>query len=755
MKQISVLLLCFLLMSVSTFVEAQQVASLRAPSVEEYLAALPQISSQSEDDPYIRLVTYLELVKRYPDFAEQPFDALQEIARIYRLSYSFPVSAFADNNNQNTWNTWLIDAWLRENGEQLETADHLQFGDFDVQVTRADLSGDGESEYLLYILEQYPASFEDLMSENYIAYWVLQRDKSSATGYRWVETPLSWFRERRYSDGGINSGNLFTYAVQDVSGDGVLDWVVISAGFAGGGFGTCRTLGVLSWQDGALGDLVETPLRYCRSTVESSLDEPLLNVEYSLSSQEISQTYRTGDTWRCGWEETERYQWDGERFIPMSMERRYDETFNCAVKAAEAAMWDGDIETAVEFYEQGQLLLDDELDNASSADTEAEELRQYAAARLSIAYAMLGREADARAVINELTMRQPASDMMRQLINHLSEPDRAIDVCLAAYQVFEELTAESFDYDLPTKLTVGFVNEHYSFARARLIPPPPADAGCDVAEALNRLLEAEPSADPLETLSEIPISEVLTDDLNADDRTDWLIRIRDVEPLFMVESQPQEYQVQETLLSPAEYSLLTMPDDSNAVLQIQTEGLFGYGCPNNESVRIGVYYQAFDNPNFSSIVCADDFDPSQLLPFGDGRELHLPHRDDAGTLTTDIYQWDAEQAEYMHSNGVRPDQNIPQADLAFQCGPSGTQFCPFYQSTESEEQVLAMLDEVLTTYPELSSDTAFVNAVRYRRALALEALNRPDEALAAYLELYETDPDTAWGQLAALHLDVE
>lgn len=43
--------------------------------------------------------------------------------------------------------------------------------------------------------------------------------------------------------------------------------------------------------------------------------------------------------------------------------------------------------------------------------------------------------------------------------------------------------------------------------------------------------------------------------------------------------------------------------------------------------------------------------------------------------------------------------------------------------------------------------------MRYYRALALEALNRPDEALAEYVAIYEAAPESAWGRLAALHLE--
>lgn len=40
----------------------------------------------------------------------------------------------------------------------------------------------------------------------------------------------------------------------------------------------------------------------------------------------------------------------------------------------------------------------------------------------------------------------------------------------------------------------------------------------------------------------------------------------------------------------------------------------------------------------------------------------------------------------------------------------------------------------------------------YLTALAVEALERPDEALAEYIALYEAAPDSTWGMLAALHI---
>lgn len=483
-------LAALLLLSVGA-VDATQEPVLRVPSVEEYLAAVPTIIEESERDESILLLTYLELFRRYPDFMNQPFDVLQEIARRYRIFYSFEVSWFADQKSQHTWNTWLIEAWLRENGSQLASADHLTFGDFEIEITRADLSGDGEEEYLLYIVEQIPYSSGEGKRENYITYWVLQPDPASDTGYRRIETPLPWFQESGYGGGGRTSGNLFTYSVQDVTGDGVNEWVVFSARFTASGFGRCQSLAVLSWQDSMLVNLMATSLSACQNTEDLLLDQILSGITYSFSADQITQTFRASDTWRCGWQETETHRWDGDIFTPAADERDYDETLNCAVKAAENVMWEGDFETTIASYEQG-LMLPDQVQNADSA---VQELRQYATVRLAIAYALSGREAEAQTLINDLSDQPPASEMMHQLIDALSEAGNAAEICTAAYQVFETLTAGQFDYSLPTQIIVGFDEEYISLPFVRLPGPRPARAGCDIT-MLNPP-EATPTAAPV------------------------------------------------------------------------------------------------------------------------------------------------------------------------------------------------------------------------------------------------------------------
>lgn len=91
----------------------------------------------------------------------------------------------------------------------------------------------------------------------------------------------------------------------------------------------------------------------------------------------------------------------------------------------------------------------------------------------------------------------------------------------------------------------------------------------------------------------------------------------------------------------------------------------------------------------------------------------------------------------------------------FSCGTTGDLFCGFYESDHAHalEMIEALSPEDFEQEIE-SSWGNFQLAVRYRRALALESLGRTDEALAEYIVLYEAAPESAWGMLAGLHLEV-
>jgi hypothetical protein len=71
----------------------------------------------------------------------------------------------------------------------------------------------------------------------------------------------------------------------------------------------------------------------------------------------------------------------------------------------------------------------------------------------------------------------------------------------------------------------------------------------------------------------------------------------------------------------------------------------------------------------------------------------------------------------------------------------------------SEGDYELVLQIYFVHYEQRMKDNVFAGQQwQYYYALSLELLNRPDEALAAYVALYESAPDSAWGKLAKAHL---
>ncbi|MEQ8671820.1 MAG: hypothetical protein RLP44_05090 [Aggregatilineales bacterium] len=74
-----------------------------------------------------------------------------------------------------------------------------------------------------------------------------------------------------------------------------------------------------------------------------------------------------------------------------------------------------------------------------------------------------------------------------------------------------------------------------------------------------------------------------------------------------------------------------------------------------------------------------------------------------------------------------------------------------YARRENYQSLLADIELIFAQPEALYAD--YSPYLAYWRALALESLNRPDEALAEYVAIYEAAPESAWGMLAALHFE--
>ena len=74
-----------------------------------------------------------------------------------------------------------------------------------------------------------------------------------------------------------------------------------------------------------------------------------------------------------------------------------------------------------------------------------------------------------------------------------------------------------------------------------------------------------------------------------------------------------------------------------------------------------------------------------------------------------------------------------------------------YRRENTLQAVELLADAVEVSAPDVNP--IVLNAARYWHAFLLEMLGRHEEALAEYVTIYETAPNSSWGKLAALHLE--
>ena len=115
------------------------------------------------------------------------------------------------------------------------------------------------------------------------------------------------------------------------------------------------------------------------------------------------------------------------------------------------------------------------------------------------------------------------------------------------------------------------------------------------------------------------------------------------------------------------------------------------------------------------------------------------------------FTWSANEERFVYPETIPcPDTvTISPEENLFSCGILGEDFCGFYREGQT---ALNAVDTLLAADPPEVSDLDFLLALRYHRATALIDLDRPEEALAEYVALFEDAPDSAWGMLARLQI---
>jgi hypothetical protein len=380
--------------------------------------------------------------------------------------------------------------------------------------------------------------------------------------------------------------------------------------------------------------------------------------------------------------------------------------------------------------------------------------------------------------------------MMAKLIQAMTTAQsNTLSLCSAAYNVFWNYQHSTFNYSLPSKIVVG--RDEYVAGLMDNSPPEPEKAGCNLPPLLDAQLQSPFTTDqsPLDQLASrgIEIETYFKMNLDSDGQEEWLIWPRaDVAPIFLIPAGDHYQLSRPEVRRPNAYSKLlthTLPDQS----QVLVDWMQFDSPPNNV---VYYYYDVaekycVDSGNSSNgtltnigsmklwkltagqlqvlldvpLCEARDF---QNIFSADSRELYgwspqivnaeSPWNDRYGAST---YTWDANQQTYV---APPPLNSLPTATPSSVQTLNEAGIFDVLRTVNNlffEQHFTEALGDIDNALAELSLDMLpmFTNSLHYFRGLTLEALNRPDEALAEYVAIYQAAPDSAWGKLARLHLD--
>jgi tetratricopeptide (TPR) repeat protein len=762
---------------------------LRSPSAAEYLAAASAALDQYQRDlpedfgkiPQQPIVSVLidEINTRYTrqEIFAQSFEQLNAVySKVTQNVFgAYSGYIFGDDSD---WGIAMLNAWLREHPTDLSKVTKLDTPAFYAYIEPHDFNGDGQPEFIL------PFYFH-----SFSGYLLLAKDAALPEGYRllaehgWSDLSAPAWSEIDYDSG----------PVEDVTGDGIPEWAVTiqeTEPYQGG----CYTLSVLTWRGGRMENIFPAPTKrpFCDPMPEFvNLDnDPALEIRF---------IFQDSNNWGCEAKEISIFDWNGASYILSSKQRTDDDTLGCALQKAEPLMWANQAAEAIPLYEQGFKAGWKAQNSFDSA--QKQEMQQYALVRLALAYALVGRKADAERLLNQLRAEQPASEMMSTLIGAMSKVNTGgLAWCTAAYNVFWDYQHSMFSYGLPSKIQVG--RTEYVCCMLDNAPPEPELAGCNLPPLLDRRLHSKAFSTRIPVLNQlaergIQVETSFHADLNGDSREEWLVwPVAEVAPILFVPDGLFYHLSRPSVHRPSQYTQLltrTLPDGKTALV----DWIYLHpNTPNVELYRYDVgYANCTDSPPQSVGVSEGEFrlwllDGYELKPF-----LYFPlctlrtiediFRDSGRTLNgwsvwhamsnsswdnvykTALIQWDESSQIYISpppqivdpTESYIPSIGYTTDPLTNSAGQleTGALFNTLTQAREvfAKQQYTDAQNILEDALSRRAADAQpiVVYALRYYRALTLEKLGRTQEAANAYAAIVHDAPQSAWGILAAVHLD--
>ncbi|MBX3084928.1 MAG: tetratricopeptide repeat protein [Anaerolineae bacterium] len=485
-----VLLLCALAFTTVHAQDGQSSGSLRVPSADEYMRAVPLLLTKATLDrvdqkPFmLAWVVSDEIIYRYyTELLVSDFSLLKNtFVNLINVGGSYSVDLKA-------WNSVLVQGWLRENHIDLSKTRTLQVDNgiwkFAIAVIPYDFDGDKQPEWILEMID-------DLSEQT--NYLVARQTNREPGLYQIIQLPLPWF------DSPIIPGTAATWRIQDITGDEHPEWLLIVGEIPS--LGTIAhfnygKLEVLTWQYDKFVSL--TPNNTIRFQAPAGGGMPLIPYGVSLGLRKLPNQQGLQilvhkditDNWNCNWMRTQIYAWNAVQYVLDTQIDPYPETPSCAWRQAELAMEAHNYAQAIQYFEIGL------------ARTTPNPANQYFRLRLAIAYSLTGQINHAREITDQIQTEPTTTflimDLNAALKEHLGFNPTSLAICKAVYDVFkayrdvceqDRSTCNTGMQPYPT--TVGItMDDVEAYPEATDWLPDPAAAGCDPFS-----LQPQPSQPP-------------------------------------------------------------------------------------------------------------------------------------------------------------------------------------------------------------------------------------------------------------------
>lgn len=812
MRKIILVLLTFI---VILSAQAQQSShyQLVQPEPAQYLKAINEIAielSKDFDGPFgYETIDQINeaFFYLYPSSDGFSYDELRD-------TYSKLNMRQSENVHRRDWVRYMVMQWLIENHIDLSMTDEIGFDDISVSVMPRDFNADGEEEYVLDVVKGqavdrnkdcwYDADVVDCM--------VIQ---GTSGNYQIVQSDLPWKGDAPNGRYSYADGSIIELAFEDITADGLPEWIVLLgtdvSGGPGMGYVESGGLMILGWRDGKLDYLAPTyydPNKddEIKQTVDFSYDESDCEGPYPYgidwkfenidddAPMEILLAQRYVDNWICARTETRIFDWNESIDSYDYMETKVDyadDTQTCAQRDTEEVMWTGDYADAIPIFEHALTLKTGDLAIGESYNY-LRALNQYLRVRLALTY-MMSNQADlATPILEELATETPEDKAIGKFTDVMLDANKnglsPLEICITAYQTFT--VGNPYPDNVP-QIRVGYTGDDLYYFNN---PYQPENIACNASEMLFGTLTSAHipvETSPVDYLGSlgVGVDRSLELDMNQDGVSEWLVwtEIPGNEVFFY--PGDARYNVKYTHFDPFQKSNniqeFPLPDDSGTAIAI-----------------IGLYFTNFKPwSSMYSPFAGGDMQVSNpcILPDGtesfanrfsiirwkDGEFENIFNKTQCGASLDSIFSETSNEHltlmaveckdDYCSDSDVYPaiyhwdstlgTYTLPPEDIATPY-PTETPYpyptpildsCTYYYSIvqafveRNFDSVTCLINNDIQIDPDTPLNIQLGDY--YLRALALEALDRSDEALEQFIAIYEYAPESPMGMLARLHFE--